>query len=283
MTETTPLSVTSTTRASYGFVRGAIKPALAGSLIYAATSLVSDYIARNLVFGDFSFLVSSCLLTGMGVCWLAMALRAGLGQERRGLMGLSFGRQELWLAMSLIGFVFVTTLIALLVAFFVFLFIMIVAAIGGGALSGADIVDAPIYEDPQAFGAFLSGTTIGNVVGVIGGLTLAGAFGFMLWLVLRLSPFAAGVIDQKRFIVLQAMAWTRYKDRALMGAGLLSIGAAVLVLVGGRWLVGLAGLPVSIGVPLGHLLACFGALFVVGFICEVYRETGGKTEYATGR
>jgi|GEM_PF-6330490 len=247
-------------------------PALTGSILYAVTTLVGDYIRAHDLFGLYSFFASFCLLGGMGTVWLAMALREGLGKDRKGFAGLHFGREELWLSLSLAGFAFVIGLIAFLVGFFVFLFVMCVAAIGGGALSGADVANAPIFESTEAFRAFLNTPGRGQVVSFIGGLTLASALIFMAWFVLRLLPFAPAAVDQKRFVVLQAMAWTRYKDRALFGAGLMTVGVALAIIFAGRFTLAMLPLPFLAGELIKHLLSCFGALLIVGFVCQVYRQ-----------
>jgi len=273
MSQTKSLSVSTTVAGSYRFLHGAILPALTGSILYAITSLISDYIRTHDLFGLYSFFASFCLLGSMGTIWLAMALREGLGKERKGMHGLHIGREEFWLSLSLAGFAFVIGLIAFLVGFFVFLFVMCVAVIGGGALSGADVANAPIYESTEAFRAFLSSTGSGQVVAVIGSLTLAGAVGFMMWLALRLLPFAAGAVDQKRFVILQAMAWTRYQDRALLGAGIMTMGVALAIVFIGRFALGMLPLPFLVSEVIKHLISCFGVLLVVGYICEVYRRT----------
>lgn len=276
MNKTRSLSISDTVTGSYRFLRGAVVPALTGSILYAVTSLIGDYIREHDVFGLYSFFASFSLLSSVGVVWLAMALREGLGKGRKGLYGLHVGREEFWLSLSLAGFAFVTGLIAFLVGFFVFLFVMCVAVIGGGALSGADVANAPIYESAEAFRAFLSRSSSGQIVAVIGTLTLAGAIGFMTWLVLRLLPFAAGAVDQKRFVVLQAMAWTRYQDKALIGAGIMTVGVGLLIIFAGRFAIGMVPLPFLVIEIVKHLLACFGVLLIVGYVCEVYRQTARK-------
>ena len=273
MKQTKSLSISGTVAGSYSFLRGALVPALTGSILYAITSLIGDYIREHDVFGLYSFFASFSLLGSVGTVWLAMALREGLGKARKGLYGLHIGREELWLSLSLAGFAFVIGLIAFLVGFFVFLFVMCVAVIGGGGLSGADVANAPIYESAEAFRAFLSSTGSGQVVSVIGALTLAGAVGFMTWLVLRLLPFAAGAVDQKRFVVLQAMAWTRYQDKALFGAGIMTVGVGLFIIFAGRFALGMLPFPFLAIEIVKHLLSCFGVLLIVGYICEVYRGT----------
>ena len=109
------------------------------------------------------------------------------------------------------------------------------------------------------------------------GITLAGLL-FMVWLIVRLLPFAAGAIQEKRFVVLQAMSWTRYKDRALMGAGLATLGVAAAVIIASRILLGALPLAGPVGIIATHLVACMSLLIVVGFVCQAYLHTAGKAE-----
>lgn len=258
-------------KASFAYVRSAVKPALVGTIMFALTSMVGDYIRDHEVFGMFSIWVSAGLIVVTGVAWFAMALREGLGEENP-KFGLRFGRQEWALARSMAGFVFVMALIGLMVGFLVFLLIMMVAAVGGGALSGDDAISAPIFESPEAFQAFLTGTHTGQIIGGIGVIIAGLAALFLFWLMLRLSPFAAGAVVQKRFVVLQAMVWTRYKDRALFTSGLPTIGLALALIFIGRHL--LLGLPIMLLISklLAHLLTCFCLLIIVGFICTAYEQ-----------
>lgn len=271
MTQKARLTISETVAGSYSFLRGAVMPALSGSLVYAVASVLSDIIREHQIFGSFSFVASFVLLASMGILWLAMALRAGLGKARKGFLGLHIGREEAALGASIAGFAFVTGLIIFLVGFFVFLFIMSISVIGEGGLSGADAASAEILKTPEAFAEFLTGTSGGQAVAVISALTLFGAGVFLFWFVARLLPFAGAAVDQKRFVVLQAMAWTRYQDKVLMGAGVLTIGVAALVIVVGRMTLGALSLPLLPSELLKHLLSCFAALLVVGYICEVYR------------
>lgn len=257
---------------SFAYVFAGAKQALIGTFIFALTSCAGHFIREQQPFGEFSAPITVCLIGGMGVSWLAMALRQGLDMPNPPY-GLQFGRDELNLGLSVFGFLFVMGIISFLVGFLVFLLIMMIAAIGGGAFTGADVASAPIFETPEAFRAFLRDTRSGQVIGAVGIFILVSAVLFLFWLALRLSPFPAAAVAKRRFVVLQAMAWTRYKDKALMLAGLPIIGIAFAFIFIGRSAVFMLPLFPVIAVLLAHMLTCFCLLIIVGFICEIYRQT----------
>ena len=267
-------------RGSYTYMRGAIVPGLMGSFMFVLAAFITDYVQAHQVFGSFSPLFSVVLFAGIGVVWFAMALRLGLGLKGEGF-GLQLGRDELMLFVSVLGFLFVLAIVGILIGFLVFLLVMMIAAIGGGALTGADVAGADvagasIYETPEAFRTFLASTSQGQVIGTLSvGITLAGLL-FMIWLIVRLLPFAAGAVQEKRFVVLQAMSWTRYQDRALFGAGLATLGVAAAVIVASRIVLGALPLTGPVAIIATHLVACMSLLIVVGFICEVYLRTAEK-------
>ena len=274
MSKASPISALSIIRGSYTYMRGAIVPGLMGSLMFVLAAFLTDFVQAHQVFGGFSLLFSIVLFAGIGVVWSAMALRLGLGLKGEGL-GLRLGRDELMLFLSVLGFLFVLGIVAFLVGFLVFLLVMMIAAIGGGALSGADVASAPIFETPEAFREFLAGTAQGQVIGVLGLAVLFFALLFLFWFIVRLLPFAAGAVREKRFVVLQAMSWTRYRDRALMGAGIATLGAAAGVIITSRILIGGLRLAGPVAIIATHLVACMSLLVVVGFICQAYLHTGG--------
>ena len=258
-------------------MRGAIVPGLMGSFMFVLAAFITDYVQAHQVFGSFSPLFSVVLFAGIGVVWFAMALRLGLGLKGEGV-GLQLGRDELMLFASVLGFLFVLAIVGFLIGFLVFLLVMMVAAIGGGALTGADVASAPIFETPEAFREFLAGTAQGQVIGALGLAVLFSALLFLFWFIVRLLPFAAGAVREKRFVVLQAMSWTRYKDRALMGAGLATLGVAAAVIIASRILLGALPLAGPVAIIATHLVACMSLLIVVGFVCQTYLHTAGKAE-----
>jgi len=271
MSTKTQLSFSRTLVGSFTYVRYAIRPALIGTLIFALVSVIADFIRSHPIVEGYGLGIAFCLVTSLGVSWLAMALREGLGVPNPRI-GLGVGRQEIALGASLLGFLFAVGLILFLAGFLVFLIIMMIAAIGGGALSGGDVANAPIFETPEAFRAFLRETSTGRTVATIGSGVLLIAVLFMSWFILRLSPFAAGAIAQRRFVVFQAMAWTRYTDRPLMMSGLLVVGGAVILILAGRFAISLLPVPGAIQIVLAHIITCFSVLLIVGFICEIYRQ-----------
>ena len=269
------ISLLAIIRGSYTYMRGAIVPGLMGSFMFVLAAFITDYVQAHQVFGSFSPLFSVVLFAGIGVVWFAMALRLGLGLKGEGF-GLQLGRDELMLFASVLGFLFVLAIVGILIGFLVFLLVMMIAAIGGGALTGADVAGASIYETPDAFRTFLASTSQRQVIGTLSvGITLAGLL-FMIWLIVRLLPFAAGAVQEKRFVVLQAMSWTRYQDRALFGAGLATLGVAAAVIVASRIVLGALPLTGPVAIIATHLVACMSLLIVVGFICEVYLRTAEK-------
>ena len=275
MSRPAPLPTLSIIRGSYRFMSGAVVPAFFGSFLFAMTSFVMHYVMTHKVFGDFSLLFSISFMGSVGMSWFAMALRQGLGHERKGFM-LRFKRDELMLGASMLGFLFVLGIVASLLCFLVFLLVMMIAAIGGGALTGADVASAPIFETPEAFRTFLTNTSQGRVSGAFGLGVVFAALLFLFWLLVRLSPFAAGAVRQQRFVVLQAMSWTRYQDRAMLAGGLATIGVSIGLIVLSRILLGALSLPAPLAVITMHLVACICLLIIVGFICEVYLRTAGK-------
>ena len=274
MSRASPISALAIIRGSYAYVRAAIVPGLVGSVMFVLAAFLTDYVQAHQTFGGLSLLFSIALFAGIGVVWSAMALRLGLGLKGDGL-GLRLGRDELMLGASVMGFLFVLGIVTFLIGFLVFLLVMMIAAIGGGALTGADVASAPIFETPEAFREFLAGTAQGQVIGVLGLAVLFSALLFLFWFIVRLLPFAAGAVREKRFVVLQAMSWTRYKDRALMGAGMATLGAAAGVIIASRILIGALSLAGPIAIIATHLVACMSLLVVVGFICQAYLHTGG--------
>ncbi|MEM6464819.1 MAG: hypothetical protein AAF724_23210 [Pseudomonadota bacterium] len=251
-------------------MRAAALPALTGTFIYALTSSAGDIIRHEQVFGERSGLAATLIFCLMAVVWFAMSLRQGLQLPRKGVFGLSLGFDEVRLGASMLGFLFVLAIVLALLGFGVFLLIMIVTAAGAGALNGEDIAEADLFASPQAFSEFLSSGGAGTFVTIAGGAILATAVFFLVWLVLRLLPFAAATIDQKRFVVLQAASWTRYHDIALILGGILTIGVGATFIATARY--GVAALPIPlIGAAfLKHVATCFGALLFVGFITTVY-------------
>ena len=277
MDKTNRLSTFAIVRGSYVYVAQAALPALLGTMLFAFTSFATHYIQENQTFGAYSLPFSVCIVGGIGVSWFAMALRQGLGHKRKGF-GLWFGREEVTLGLSMLGFVFVVGLVAFLVGFLVFLLVMMISAIGGGALTGADVADAPIFETPEAFRTFLTGTEEGRVIGALGVGVFLAAVLFLFWLVVRLSPFAAAAVEEKRFVVLQAMSWTRFKDVALIAAGLATLGVAATLIIGSRLAIAGLGLSVPVGMVAAHLVTCFCLLIGVGYICQIYRRTTDQAE-----
>ena len=274
MSRANPISALAIIRGSYAYVRVAIVPGLVGSVMFVLAAFLTDYVQAHQTFGGLSLLFSIALFAGIGVVWSAMALRLGLGLKGDGF-GLRLGRDELMLGASVMGFLFVLGIVTFLIGFLVFLLVMMIAAIGGGALTGADVASAPIFETPEAFRAFLAGTAQGQVIGVLGLAVLFSALLFLFWFIVRLLPFAAGAVRERRFVVLQAMSWTRYKDRALMGAGIATLGVAAGVIIASRVLIGMMHLAGPIAIIATHLVACMSLLVVVGFICQAYLHTGG--------
>ncbi|MEO0882364.1 MAG: hypothetical protein AAFY34_06490 [Pseudomonadota bacterium] len=264
------ISTASIVQGSYAFMRTATVPALTGTLIYAVVSSLGDFIRSAQVFGRQSDLVGGLLFSIMAIIWLAMSLRQGLGLPRKGLFGLDLGKDELRLGTSVLGFLFVLSIVLFLLGFTVFLLIMIVAVAGAGALGGEDVSNAELFTSPGAVRDFLSSGGAGTFVSITSGAILTAAILSFVWLILRLLPFAAAAIDQKRFVVLQAVAWTRYQDRALIAGGLLTIGVGLTFIVVARYAISLLPLPLVGSALLVHLASCFGALLLIGFICTVY-------------
>lgn len=276
MTKTNGITVLDIVQGSYAYMRAAALPALTGTLIYAITSSFGDFIRQQRMLGDQSTLASVVIFAVMAVIWLAMSLRQGLGKPRKGVFGLSVGMDELRLASSTIGFLFVVSIVLSLLAFGVFLLVMIVAAAGAGALAGEEVAEAEIFTTPQAFTDFLTSGGAGTFVAVSGGAILFGAVLFLVLLVLRLLPFAAATIDQKRFVVLQAADWTRYQNTQLLFGGLLTIGVGALFITTARYSISQLPLPLLLDASLKHIASCFGALLFVGFISTTYRSLAIK-------
>ena len=190
-----PLSAISIIRASYAFVPKAVLPGVMGTVMFVLLSLLGRFLRSTALFGAASSAVAVAILLCFSVLWFAMTFRAGLGLSRARYI-LALGKQELSLGVSLLGFAFVLGVIGVLIGFLVFLLVMMLAAIGGGALSGADVAGASIFETPEAFRAFLSGTGTGQIIGVLGLSVLISAVLFLFWLVVRLAPFAAAAVQQ---------------------------------------------------------------------------------------
>ncbi|MEM6410470.1 MAG: hypothetical protein AAF683_02915 [Pseudomonadota bacterium] len=255
---------------SYALLRGAIFPALIGTVIYAVMSGIGDFIRFYRIFGAFSDAISGFIFVVMAVLWLSMALRQGLGAPRKGVAGLSLGMDEVRLGASIFGFLFVLAIVLSLVGFGAFLLIMIVVAAAAGELQGEDLSESELLTSPDAFNAFLQSGATGTFVAITIGAILVGAALFLVWLSLRLSPFVAGTIAQKRFVVLQAMSWTRYQDVALTVGAILTMGVGAAFIFAARYTISIIPLPDLLGAFLVHITSCFGALLFVGFICTVY-------------
>ncbi|MEM9667403.1 MAG: hypothetical protein AAF950_00630 [Pseudomonadota bacterium] len=257
---------------SYAYMRAAVLPALTGSVLYAVTSSGSDLLRTRELAGQYSMALSIVILFIMATIWLALALRQGLGKPRKGVFGLYFGFDEIRLGSSMLGFASVMAIVLFLLGFAVFLLVMIVAVAGAGALGGNDVAEAELFTSPDAFNDFLVSGGAGTFVAIAGGGIIVAAAFLFVWLVIRLLPFAAGTIDQRRFIVLQAAIWTRYQDRALLMGAVLTIGVGIGFVWLARYGISLSPLPDLPGALLKHVVSCFGALLLIGFICSVYKR-----------
>ncbi|MEM6899263.1 MAG: hypothetical protein AAF583_05800 [Pseudomonadota bacterium] len=270
MTSQKRISTPDIVEGSYAYLRAATGPALIGTLIYAVISGLGDFSSTHEVFGSQSSTVSGTVFAVMAIAWLAMSLRHGLGQPRKGIFGLTLGMDEIRLAASILGFVFVMGIVVSLLGFGVFLLLMIVAAAGAGALEGEDVVGAELFTSLEAFNEFLVSGGAGTFVAITGVAIIVGAFLFFIWMTIRLLPFAAATIDQGRFVVLQAMSWTRYQDVALTVGAILTMGVGAAFIFAARYTISIIPLPDLLGAFLMHVASCFGALLFVGFICTVY-------------
>lgn len=261
-------------RESYTYMAAAMRPTLLATVFVSFAAMLGGFINRGQLFGGLSLFVSFGLVLAVSLSWVAMALRLGLvGSHQR--FDMRFGREEVSLGVSVAGFIFVFGLVGLMVGFLAFLLIMIIAAIGGGALTGADVAGAPIYETPEAFGNFLASTPTGQVIGVLGLAVCLMTVLFLFWLMVRLSPFAASAVVEKRFVVLQAMTWTRYKDLTLMASGLATIGVAAAFIIASHIFIYASDLPVLPAFFLFTFLVCNFALLMIGYICAVFKNTVG--------
>ncbi|MEO1474868.1 MAG: hypothetical protein AAFS13_00675 [Pseudomonadota bacterium] len=276
MTDSKQLTTSDIVEGSYSYMRSAAGPALIGIMIYAGMSSIGDYIRSAGIFGTSSTSIAATIFLVMAVVWLAMAIRHGLGHPRKGIVGLALGGDELRLCASVFGFVAVLSIVLFLLGFAVFLLVMIVAAAAAGALSGEDVAEAELFLSPQAFNEFLSSGGTGAFVSVVGGGIIIAATALLIWLILRLLPFAAATIDQKRFVVLQAGAWTRHHDLALIFGGLLTIGVGMTFIFVARYAIAQMPFPTIAAALLAHIVSCFGALLLIGFVCTVYIRLGQK-------
>ncbi|MEO1028523.1 MAG: hypothetical protein AAFX02_05640 [Pseudomonadota bacterium] len=276
-TRASKIDIGHTIQSAYAFMRGAIVPTILGTLMFAITSTLAALIQKYQWLGDASAPSAICLYGVTALSWFSMTLRRGTGQPEKGIFGMSFGADELRLGAST-GLVLIALgLVAFFIGFALFIIIMSTFAIDSGIVFQALPEDVEREELlSQYFDEFSLGETSLAARAIVTLTSLLGIGGF-LWLVVRVLPYAPGVIAMKQVTALQAIAWTQYHGRGLFAAFLGTLGLALAIAVGVQWGLSVSGVSDVPVMLISHLFGCFAALIGVGYVSSAYRQLAASS------